>query len=322
MKNKINIAIIGCADIASRKFLPALKSLTKYYNLVAVASRDYDKAKQLSIKYKCIPVVGYENILNIENIDAVYIPLPVALHAKWVTFFLNAGKHVYIEKPASESLIETKRLIKLAKSKSLCLFEGYMFQYHNQHKLIKNIISDSVIGNIKFFSGSFFIPMLNKDNIRYNKQLGGGSLLDLAGYPLRAAQIFLGDLTVAGSVLNFNKKGIDIDGSALLKNKNGICASISFGLDSFYKNEYEIFGTKGKILLKRAFTPPADLVNKIYIELEGKSYSLDAKPEDHFKSSLKYFYNSINSDKHKILNYEEIKKQSFNIEEIKKFALS
>ena len=281
MKKIINIAVVGCADIAIRKVLPALHNLKSDFNLIAIASRDYQKAKGLAITYGCEAVEGYENLLKIAHIDAVYIPLPTGLHDRWVTFFLKADKHVYVEKPVSMSLDETSKFIALAKKKSLSLFEGYMFKHHNQHKVIKKIIRQGIIGDIRFFSSSFGFPPLEKGNIRYDPKLGGGALLDVGGYPLKAAQMFLGDLSVQASIINHQAdQEVDIHGSALLKNIDGVGASISFGFDNFYKNEYEIWGTKGKILLQMAFTPAADLQNKAHVFIKDKTYSIDCKPED------------------------------------------
>ena len=150
--------MVGCADIAIRKVLPALRNLKSDFNLVAIASRDYSTAKELAITYDCEAVEGYENLLQIAHIDAVYIPLPTGLHDKWVTFFLKADKHVYVEKPISMSLDETSKFIALARKKSLSLSEGYMFKHHNQHKVIEKIIRRGIIGDIRFFSSSFGFP--------------------------------------------------------------------------------------------------------------------------------------------------------------------
>lgn len=318
MKKIINIAVVGCADIAIRKVLPALRTLNSDFNLIAIASRDYQKAKELAITYDCEAVEGYENLLKIAHIDAVYIPLPTGLHDKWVTFFLKAEKHVYVEKPISMSADETSKFIALAKKKSLTLFEGYMFKHHNQHKIIKKIIQQDIIGDIRFFSSSFGFPPLDKDNIRYDPKLGGGALLDVGGYPLKAAQMFLGDISVQASIINHQaNRAVDIHGSALLKNIDGVGASISFGFDNFYKNEYEIWGTKGKISLHMAFTPPPDLRNQVHVHTKNESFSEECEAEDQFIPSLIEFADSMRYDDLRFANYLEIEKQSIAIDQIR-----
>jgi NDP-hexose-3-ketoreductase len=314
VKKIINIAVVGCADIAIRKVLPALHNLKSDFNLIAIASRDYQKAKGLAITYGCEAVEGYENLLKIAHIDAVYIPLPTGLHDRWVTFFLKADKHVYVEKPVSMSLDETSKFIALAKKKSLSLFEGYMFKHHNQHKVIKKIIRQGIIGDIRFFSSSFGFPPLEKGNIRYDPKLGGGALLDVGGYPLKAAQMFLGDLSVQASIINHQAdQEVDIHGSALLKNIDGVGASISFGFDNFYKNEYEIWGTKGKISLQMAFTPPPDLRNQVHVHTKDRSYFEECEAEDQFIPALIDFADSMRSADLRAANYLEIEKQSISI---------
>ncbi len=186
---KINIGILGCSNIADRYVLPALKSL-KEYNVVAAASRSKDKAENFAKKYSCEAIVGYDHLLKRQDIDCVYISLPTGLHHLWAIKALKAGKHIFVEKSMAADLRSVKDILQTAKKARQAVQENFMFGYHPQHALVKKLIHDGRIGDVQFFSGSFGFPPLAAGNIRYDKALGGGPLLDAGCYPLKAAQMF------------------------------------------------------------------------------------------------------------------------------------
>ncbi len=143
-------------------------------------------------KFSCKAVVGYDKLLERKDIDAVYIALPPALHKEWAIKALKAKKHVLVEKPSSTNYKDSLEMVKVANQNNLLLMENYMFEYHSQQTFIKDILAGEEIGEMRLFKSSFGFPLMNKDNFRYKKSLGGGVLLDAAGYPIKATQLFLG----------------------------------------------------------------------------------------------------------------------------------
>lgn len=291
---KIRIGVMGCANIAERSMIPAIKSLDKF-ELIAVASRTKEKAAAFAEKFKCEAVTGYSNLINREDIDAVYIPLPTGLHEEWIINALNKGKHVLAEKSLATDYMAVKRIISKAENSQLLVMENFMFQYHRQHDIVRKLIEDNEIGKVHFFEGSFGFPPRSKDDIRYNKKLGGGCLLDAGGYLVKASQMFLGqDIEVCGAFLKYDEqKDIDIYGSAILKNDNGQIANINFSFDNFYQCNYTIWGSKGKITADRAFTPPPDFAPQIILEKQNHKQEFVIKPDNHFINILKEFYRAI-----------------------------
>ena len=129
-RNIINIAVMGCAAIALRSVIPSIISSNKF-NLVAVASRSKIKAKKFSKLFKCKAIYGYNNLLKLKNIDAIYMPLPTGIHEKWIIKCIEAGKHVLVEKSLANNLTSAKKMVGLAEKSNLVLMENYMFQYHS-----------------------------------------------------------------------------------------------------------------------------------------------------------------------------------------------
>lgn len=188
----VRIGVTGCADIARRRMLPAFAAAPGT-EVAAVASRDPATAAAVADGYGCAAVTGYEALLEHPGVDAVYLPLPVSLHARWVERALYAGKHVLGEKPLTSSLRQTSDLVALARSLGLVLMENITFPHHSQHAAVRALVAGGAIGEPRTVTTAFAIPPLPPGNIRYRRDLDGGSLLDVGVHPLRAAQFFLGD---------------------------------------------------------------------------------------------------------------------------------
>ncbi len=291
---KIKIGVMGCANIALRSVIPAIKAMPEF-ELIAVSSRNINKARHFSDIFDCEGVEGYDNLLENVNIDAIYLPLPTGIHEEWVIKSLNAGKHLLVEKSVAEDLKSAERMINLANRSNLLLMENLMFQYHSQHSFVKDLINQDMIGDIRLFRSSFGFPPLDSGNIRYIKELGGGALLDAGCYPLKASQMFLDEsLSVKASHLFIDKvKGVNVYGSAYLSNSKGSIAEIAFGFDNFYQCNYVIWGSKGKISVERAFTPTPDMKPKIILEKDGNKEEYFMDKDNHFINSLKEFHRSI-----------------------------
>lgn len=315
---KIRIGVMGCANIAKKSVIPALKNLSDQFELVSVSSRSESKALEFANYFNCKAVVGYDNLLK-DDIDAVYIPLPTGLHDEWITKALLAGKHVYAEKSIANSLVSAKKMVTEAQNRDLVLMEGYMFQYHTQHQKVKQLIADNAIGEVRSFRGAFGFPPLDENNFRYDEIIGGGALFDAAGYPLRAVHFMMGSAfkVVASSLYINPKTGTSIHGSAYLKNKDGIGAQIAFGFDNFYQCNYEIWGSKGRIVVERAYTPSPDYKPIIHLEQQGVVEKINEEPFNHFVGAMQEFYHLMVGKSNRKLQYDSILLQSESLDLIK-----
>ncbi len=316
INNPIRIGVMGCANIAQRTMLNKFIQAPQF-ELVAVASRSLDKSKLVANKFNCEAIQGYMNLINRDDISAIYMPLPTGLHEEWVMKSLNRNKHVFVEKSFGRNYKETSNMIELAKSKNLVVMENFMFLYHKQHKFVEEVISSGEIGEIRCFRSSFGFPPLDEESFRYNKALGGGSLLDAGAYTVRAAQLILGpSLEVSSSFLKRNESGVDIYGGAQLVNPKGHLAQVAFGFDNFYQCNYEIWGAKGKITAHKAFTPNAEFKPVITVEKHGFSKDYVTDSDDHFRNIIFSFGQKIRKTNKLNLHYDEILNQSALLDEI------
>ncbi|MER7850392.1 Gfo/Idh/MocA family oxidoreductase [Kitasatospora sp. NPDC096077] len=266
----LRLGVMGCAEIARRRMLPAMAA-DERIELVAVASRDGRTAAETARPYGCRPVTGYAELLGLAELDAVYVPLPAALHAEWVAAALDAGKHVLAEKPLTTEVDRTRELVGLAERRGLVLMENVMFVHHPGHEAVRRLVADGAIGELRSFRAAFTIPALPPTDIRHRPELGGGALWDVGVYPLRAALHFLGDrLQVLGATLEtVPGRQVETGGAVLLRTPEGVTVQLEFGMEHAYRSGYELVGSTGRIALERAFTPPAD--HRPVLRLTGAS---------------------------------------------------
>lgn len=325
---KIRIGIICPSEIAFRRFMPALMQCDDLeYVGVAVANAvewggdfssemrkvEYAKAEKFAEEYGGEIFDSYTALLTSDKIDAVYLPLPPALHYKWGMQALMNSKHLFCEKPSTTNHKDTKELIEFAESKNLAVHENYMFRFHSQIDFALDCVKNGKIGDVRLYRISFGFPMRSSNDFRYSKALGGGALLDAGGYTLKLASILLGDSAeVKWSKLNYiDGYEVDMFGSATLENKDGIIAQVAFGMDNCYKCELEIWGSKGTMLFNRILTAPAGFSSQVQYKYGNEpvqTIMLDA--DDSFKKSINYFKMCIDDENVRKESYYSILQQS------------
>jgi dTDP-3,4-didehydro-2,6-dideoxy-alpha-D-glucose 3-reductase len=293
MTETVRIGVLGCADIAVRRVLPELAEMASA-ELVAVASRDHAKARGCAERFGCAAVAGYQQMLERDDIDALYVPLPPGLHHEWVSQALLAGKDVLVEKPMSVSYAQSLELVELAARQGRVLVENFIFLHHSQHRAVADMIAAQV-GTLRTFSSAFAVPPLPPGSFRYRPELGGGGLIDIGVYPLRVAQHYLaGDLAVLGAFLLVDEAtGVDVAGSALLCDDNGVTAHLDFGFAHAYQCTYGFWGTQGRLTVQRAFTPPEDYRPVLRLEQQDRVSELVLPADRQVRNALESFVAAV-----------------------------
>ena len=185
----IRWGILSTANIAKTQLIPAILEANGA-KLMAISSREFDKAKFVADTFGIPKVYGsYEELLNSDEVDAVYIPLPTSDHVNWSIKAAKAGKHVLCEKPIAMKESQINELIETSASTGKIITEAFMIYYHPQWEKIKALLADKKIGELKKVEGSF--TYFNKDpkNMRNILKLGGGALPDIGVYPVVATRI-------------------------------------------------------------------------------------------------------------------------------------
>lgn len=331
---KKRMGLICPSDIAQRRFLPALSDFNDMmFAGVAVAEKcdwegatdeiivkEHEKAAAIVNTFSGKIFNGYNAIIYSDIIDALYLPLPPALHYKWALKALENRKHVLVEKPFTTSFTETSKLISIAKKNNLAVHENYMFIFHNQIKAIKKIIENGDIGDVRLYRISFGFPLRAANDFRYNKELGGGALLDAGGYTVKLATLLLGEkVRVTASNLNYLPGFIvDIYGSATLINDEGTAAQVAFGMDNSYKCDLEVWGSKASLYTGRILTAPAGYEPELIIKQNNETKSIKLPSDDAFRKSIIHFNKCVEDPALREKNYADILLQAKLIDEFNK----
>lgn len=316
--SKVRIGILGTADIALKRFLPAMKKCGDF-EYVGVASRSGEKAQEFTKEAGGKVYVGYEELLKDETIDGVYVPLPPALHYEWTYRALSYGKHVLCEKPFTTRMEDTEKLIAYAAKNNLTVCENYMFMYHKQIEVIKQLIASEEIGKVRLIRANFGFPKRAEGDFRYDLKLGGGALLDCGGYTLKLASKLLGeDAYVSDASLIQEGYQVDLYGAATLKNKEGLTAQVSFGMDNSYMCDLSVWGSKGILEAKRVFTAPSGFLAKVSIIQNAAVVKEQEIEDDHFQRSIEHFQDCMLCDDAREREYADILRQSKLVEDCMK----
>lgn len=329
----IRIGIICPSEIAFRRFMPALQKVEGMaFAAIAIASpeewfgdlsnvsaqqiekqqsRERAKAQTFIEQYGGEIIVGYETLVSSDKIDAIYIPLPPALHHKWAKLSMQKGKHVFVEKPSTTSLNDTMDLISVASERGLALHENYMFIYHSQLEEIQSVVKSGEIGDVRLYRITFGFPRRAANDFRYNKALGGGALLDAGGYCMKYANWLLGgDAHVVTAQASYiDDFEVDMYGSATMNNEDGQIAQIAFGMDNDYRCDIEIWGSKGTITSGRILTAPEGFVPSYTIKKNQDIETRKLSADDAFSKSIQRFVDCVENAIIRQEEYELLKKQ-------------
>ncbi|VGO18267.1 Glucose--fructose oxidoreductase [Pontiella sulfatireligans] len=285
---------MGCSSFAQRAMIPALHEC-EATQLVCVASRTEEKATKFAETFGCEAVVGYDALLERNDIDAVYMPLPTGLHEEWCTKGLKAGKHLLIEKSFAADYASAERMLALAQKNNCLIFENFQFQTHSQWQVIKSHMTSGELGDVHLIRSTFGFPPLPKDNFRWNAALGGGALLDAGAYMCKASQLLLGTgLEVLGASLQMDPEtGVEMYGEATFRNVAGQVAQVAFGFDYFYQCRVELLGTKGKLSTNRVFTAPPEFNPTLLIEKQGGVEEIRLSADNNYVRMWEWFAEEV-----------------------------
>jgi len=304
LDRKIKFGIIGCSQIADSSSIPAILE-SKNAQIEMIGSRSQSKAKKFSIKFNCKNYGTYDEVLENDKVDAVYISVPVGLHKEWSIKAAKAGKHILCEKSSSSSYLDSVKMVHEAKKNNIRLMEGFMFRFHPSHKKVNELIGMGKIGKVYSFFGRYGFPSPRKNNIRFKKDLGGGILNDAGCYPICASRIIFGREPVGVMCQStLDKNGIDIKTTIHLKYDDKQFAQIVTGYDMFYQSSYSVWGSKGILRLTRSYNIPSDMKPIISLSISKKDQEILIPPVNHFKLMIDTFTKEITNEGSCDFNFE------------------
>lgn len=267
---------------------------SKFFKLVSVGSRSREKAERFARKFNC-QATSYDGVISDDSVDAVYVSLPSGLHYEWGLKVVNSGSHLLLEKPFVDTFERAAEIIDTARKKNVIAMESLTYVYHPMFAEVSRLLRDGEIGAIRHVEASFGFPFLPSSDIRNNRSLGGGAILDNLVYPLSFCLNLLDHEYHSRSFHIIQDKTRNIDSRGFLRiDWQDVSANITYGFGFSYRNSFAIWGDKGTLHVDRAFTRPKEMPGEIIIQKEdGEKRTIAIDPANQFGLLLKAFYQKI-----------------------------
>jgi predicted dehydrogenase len=187
----LQIGILGAARIAPMALIRPAQKVAEV-EVAAVAARDSARARKFAAKHGIGRVHdGYDDLLNDPDLDAIYNPLPNALHCEWTIRALEAGKHVLCEKPLASNEAEARLMKTAAERAGRVLTEAFHWRYHPLTTRVGELLESGDLGAVRHIEVSTCVPFVIPGDIRYQYALGGGASMDIGCYAVSILR-FLG----------------------------------------------------------------------------------------------------------------------------------
>ena len=255
-----NIAIWGLGGHAINRIIPVISSMNNL-NLVGVCSRNNNIVNECAENWNCNGWTNHEEMLSSPDIDIIYIAMPIGVHYTFSEQALNAGKHVWCEKPLTCNYEQTKSLIFLAEKNKKVITESFMYLYHPQFERVKKFKDESK--QLHSIICRFGIPKLNNPGFRNDPKLCGGAFWDVASYPASAIISLCQGQEVKvlfSEIFKQEDSPVDSGGRALLLISEGVSAYFEWGVGIAYKNEIDLWSENGSFYTDKIFSKPVDYV--------------------------------------------------------------
>jgi predicted dehydrogenase len=265
--HKIRWGVLGVAKIATVKVIPAMQKC-ELCEITAIASRDPVKAETAARELGIARAYGsYEALLADPEIDAIYIPLPNHLHVPWSIRAAQAGKHVLCEKPIGLNAAEVRELMAARDRAGVVIGEAFMIQTHPQWVRAVELAHNGRIGSMRGVVATFGYTNRDPRNVRNILDQGGGGLMDIGCYPIKASRMAFREepVRVSGAIVRDPDFGTDILTSAVLEFPSGQCV-FTCSTQIVPCQSVQLLGTKGRIELEIPFNAPPARPARIRID--------------------------------------------------------
>jgi xylose dehydrogenase (NAD/NADP) len=292
----VNFGIISTANIGLGAVVPAVQD--SEHELLAIASRDDDRAREVADDLGIPRAYGsYEALLADEDLDAVYNPLPNALHAEWTRRAADEGLDVLCEKPLGVDATEAAAMGEYCDERGVTLMEAFMYRYHPRTERAAALADR--LGDLRFVTATFQFPLPadRDDDIRLDPDLAGGSLMDVGCYAVSAARLFLGEPErVYATTHDSRDAGVDTELSGILEYGDGVTAQVSSGFDTQDAQRYRVEGTDGWLAAEGAFVPRGDGGATLEYAVDDRHAVEEFDPTDQYRLEVEQFADAVQRD--------------------------
>ena len=280
--------------------------------ILAVASRDGERARAYA-QERGIPrgYGSYDELLADADVQALYIPLPNALHVPWTLRALEAGKHVLCEKPISRRRADAQRVVELASERDLRVSEAFMYRHNPQIRRLSALVQEGAIGELRAVRAHFSFNLTDAGNVRLFAELEGGALMDIGCYCLNATRLLAGEPELVTAVAVMGGEGVDMRFAASLRMPGGVLAHFDCGFDFAFRHELEAVGAQGTASLRDPWHGSAP---GIELRTDAGKEHIEIEFVDPYRLEVENFSAAVTGGEPLLIGPEEIVAQASAIE--------
>jgi predicted dehydrogenase len=255
----IRWGIVGPGAIASG-FAEAM-AMVDDGEITAVATPSVERAEAFGERFGIPKRYGdARELADDPGVEVVYVATPHSRHEADVMTLLEAGKHVLCEKPFALNAPQARRMVESARRRGLFLMEAIWSRFLPAYKVLVDVIGEGRIGNPMLVEADFgFRVPVQPEHRHFNRELGGGALLDLGIYPVQLCTLVLGPVTDVTAFASIGGTSVDEVTVALLRHAQGTLGVVKAALRVDLACTARIAGTEGAIDLPAFMHCPASL---------------------------------------------------------------
>jgi len=299
----VRFGIVSTAKIARDWVIPAMKAVPEC-EVVAISSRDGSRAARVASEFGISKhYTAFTDLLNDDEVEAIYIPTPNNRHVEDAIAAARAGKHVLCEKPLALDAADALRLAEVQLQTGVQISEAFMVRYHPRWLAAREIIRSGRLGRVTQIHATYSVINDNPQDIRFQPELGGGALGDVGVYPITAAR-FLFEAEPLAATATFEKlapDGVDIAVAGLLEFPDNRNLLFSGALLQAWAHWIMVIGTDGWMEIPVAVWPSAKQETIIKLRKRDDIYERDVEvigfaPANQYEEEVREFARAIRGE--------------------------
>ena len=301
MAKQIGYAVAGLGDLTQHGVLPAFTRVPENSRLVAIVAIDRAQAQSLAQPFRAAayPLDEYRQCLQRDDVNAVYLALPNAMHCDYAVEAARLGVHVLCERPMAVTADECRRMLRTVQTNRVKLMVAYRLQFHPGHARTVELVREGAIGTPKTISTEFTTRIEAADDPRLQRRLGGGTMYELGVTCIHAARMLFGSepaQVMAMTARTSRRYAGDVDEGtvALVRFPDERLVHLHTSFGEAPTSVLRVFGEEGWIELEPAYLDaPATLT----LCRRGEQERVGFEPHDQFAAEIGYFSGCILQDR-------------------------
>jgi predicted dehydrogenase len=290
----LRFGTLGSAAITPRALIyPCLDEPRACVSVVAARQRS--RAEGFAHHHK-IPVVvdDYQQVVEHDEVDAVYVPLHIPAHHEWTIKALRAGKHVLCEKSLACNEHEAQEMADVARETGRVLMDAFHYRYHPVFLRAREIVEAGRLGKLHNVEAVFHVPVTDPHNIRMNYETGGGVTMDIGCYPISWVRHIL-DAEPVQVQATAEEGPVDVDVMlrAEMQFADGISATISGDMraDTTFAAWFSVTGSRGVLRVVNPIVPQNGHLIELTVDGVTTTETRDRRPT--YGYQLDAFLNAV-----------------------------